>query len=34
LQRERANIAPSLVPDVPEAEPQKERGHHYSHARR
>ena len=26
LQRERANIAPSIVPDVPEAEPQRERG--------
>jgi hypothetical protein len=34
LQRERANVAPSIVPDVPEAEPQGERGRHYSHSRR
>jgi hypothetical protein len=34
LQRERANIAPSIVPNVPEAEPQKERGRRYSHSRR
>ena len=33
LQRERANLAPSIVPDVPEAEPQGERGRHYSHSR-
>jgi hypothetical protein len=34
LQRERANIAPSIVPDVPEAEPQEERRRRYSHSRR
>jgi len=33
LQRERANVAPSIVPDVPEAEPQGERGRRYSHSR-
>ena len=31
LQRERANLAPSIVP---EAEPQRERGRRYSHSRR
>ena len=34
LQRERANTAPSIVPDVPQAEPQGEHGRRYSHARR
>ena len=34
LRRERTNTATSIVPDVPEAEPRKERGRHYSHARR
>jgi len=34
LQRERSSIAPSIVPDVLEAEPQGERGRRYSHARR
>jgi hypothetical protein len=34
LQRERANVAPSIVPHVPQAEPQGERGRHYSHSRR
>ena len=34
LQRERANIAPSIVPDVPEAEPPEERRRRYSHSRR
>jgi hypothetical protein len=34
LRRERSSIAPSIVPDVPEAEPQEERRRHYSHSRR
>ena len=34
VQRERASMAPSIVPDVPEAEPQGERRRHYSHSRR
>ena len=34
LQRERSSIAPSIVPDVPEAEPQEERRRRYSHSRR
>jgi hypothetical protein len=34
LQRERSSIAPSIVPDVPEAEPQEERRRYYSHSRR
>jgi hypothetical protein len=34
LRRERSSIAPSIVPDVPGAEPQEERRRHYSHSRR
>jgi hypothetical protein len=34
LQRERASLAPSIVPDAPEPEPQEERGRRYSHSRR
>ena len=34
LQRERAKLAPSIVPDAPEPEPQEERGRRYSHSRR
>ena len=34
LQREQANLAPSIVPDAPEPEPQEERGRCYSHSRR
>jgi hypothetical protein len=34
LQRERANLAPSIVPDAPEAQPFGERGRRYSHSRR
>jgi hypothetical protein len=33
LQRERANVAPSIVPDAPEAEPHAEGGRRYSPAR-
>ena len=34
LQRDRSSIAPSIVPNVQEAEPQEERGRRYSHSRR
>jgi hypothetical protein len=33
LQRERANLAPSIVPDAPEAQPRGERRRRYSHSR-
>ena len=33
LQRERAKLAPSIVPDAPEGEPKVERGRRYSHSR-
>jgi hypothetical protein len=32
LQRERANVAPSIVPEVPEGEPKVERRCRYSHS--
>ena len=33
LERERASMAPSIVPDAPEAEPHVERKRRYSHSR-
>jgi len=33
LQRERANLAPSIVPDVPEGQPKFERRRRYSRSR-
>ena len=33
LQRERANLAPSIVPDVPEGQPKVERRRRYSRSR-
>ena len=32
LQRERANLAPSIVPDAPKGEPKVERKRRYSHS--
>jgi hypothetical protein len=32
LQRERAKLAPSIVPDAPEGEPKVERRRRYSHS--
>jgi hypothetical protein len=32
LQRERAKLAPSIVPDAPESEPRVERRRRYSHS--
>jgi hypothetical protein len=33
LQRERAKLAPSIVPDAPKGEPKVERGRRYSNSR-